>query len=174
MNKVFQVLILQTFLLLCATAASAQDINAESRDGRTFKEELPKNVQETFAKHRIAQQKKDYEEMLERGEEALKLSEQLESSFDQNQQLVEEDFQRLERLESLLKKIRKDLGGDDDDVEDEKKPDNLGNAVKSLRETTLLLYDELKKTTQYSISAVAIQSSNAVLRIVKFVRFWKN
>jgi hypothetical protein len=33
--------------------------------------------------------------------------------------------------------------------------------------------DELKKTTRFSISAIAIQSSNTVLKLVRFLRLRK-
>ena len=124
--------------------------------------------------------------MLERGEEALKLSEELEKSVAQNSKLSSQDQSKLERLEKIVKKIRKELGGDDDGGEElegkletsfgeaeDVEPLTIVSAIKKLQSGAAKLVDELKKTTRFSISAVAIQSSNALLKIVKFVQFYK-
>lgn len=174
MLRIFKFLLLFSVFLLTNVIVQAQ-ISAETRSGKPREEEIPQNIQETLAKHRIEQDKKDHDELIERGEQVLKLSEQLENSYKQNRKLSKADYERLETLEKLLKKIRKELGGDDDDNdENEEKPSDIGVAVKSLRENTLSLIDYLQKTTRYSISATAIQSSNTILRIVKFMRFWKH
>lgn len=175
MLQIFRYFWLFSFLALASICVQAQLMTAETRSGQTVEADLPLTIKENLAKQRIKQNKEDYEEMIERGEEALKLSEQLSSSYDKNKKLSKSDFEKLNRLEKLLKKIRKELGGDgdgEDEVED--KSANLGDAVKNLRENTVNLFDALQKTTRHSISAVAIQSSNTVLNIVKFMRFWKH
>jgi hypothetical protein len=136
-----------------------------------------------IAKQRAERDKKDHEEMLERGDEALRLTKQLEMSFEQNKGFSEADRTRLESLEKTVTKIRKELGGDDDvdddkgpvymKAEDEPRPSTMEEAFKYLRSTTIKLVDELKKTTRFSISAAAIQSSNTVLKLVRFLRFKK-
>lgn len=138
-------------------------------------EPLPKNVQETLKKGELEQLKKEHEEMLENGQEAVKLSEEVEESFNKNNKLSSADVEKLEKIEKLLKKIRKELGGDDDDKEDDKavKPSSIKNAIETLKDSAVGLYDELKKTSRYSISVVAIQSSNSLINIVRFIRFWK-
>lgn len=138
------------------------------------KEEVPQGVKENLAKMCIAQQKKEYAEMLERGDEALKLSEDLEKSFASGNALSAEDRKKLDRLEKLVKKIRSDLGGDDDgnanEADEDNTPISMGNAFKVLQENTVKLVSELKKSTRYTISAVAIQSSNMLLKAVRFLR----
>ena len=64
--------------------------------------------------------RKDFEEMLENGEQAVKLTEEIENSFNKNKKLTTNDIQKLEKIEKLLKKIRKELGGDNDDSQDRK------------------------------------------------------
>jgi hypothetical protein len=134
-----------------------------------------------LAKQKAARDKKDHEEMLARGEEALRLANQLEASFAQNNELSRQDRAKLESLEETVLKIRKELGGDDDGESDldlatspgESKPSTVEEAFKYLQKTTVQLVDELKKTTRFSISALAIQSSNSVLKVVKFLRLKK-
>jgi hypothetical protein len=47
------------------------------------------------------------------------------------------------------------------------------NAFKVLQSNTVQLFDEIKKSTRYSVSVVAIQTSNMLLKLVKFIRFGK-
>jgi hypothetical protein len=49
----------------------------------------------------------------------------------------------------------------------------VADAVNTLKETTATLFDELKRTSRFSISAAAIQSSNAAIKITRFLRFGK-
>jgi len=144
----------------------------------TQKEDLPKGIKETLAKGRIDREKKDFAELLKRGEEAVKLSDELEKSFVQNNQLSSEDRKKLDRLEKLVKKIRQDIGGKDDESADNFESKNhqssMHTALKFLQTNTVKLVDELKKTSRHSISVVAVESSNLLLTIVRFLRFGKN
>lgn len=163
------------FLFLVA-AFCALSVNAQTDAyGRPIREEpMPKGIRETLKKNQIEQEKKEYAEMLKRGEEAAQISEELSKSFEQNQNLSAEDVKKLARLEKLVKKIRDDLGGEDDDEANADKPSSLMNALKSVQENASTLLSALKKTTRLSISAVAIETSNAVLKLVKFIRFYRN
>ena len=171
-RRLFQIVFLLTLFALAGGYAGAQ-IDASTRDGNPRQEDLPKSIKENLAKGRIDQEKKEYEELLKRADEASKLSEELEQSFAQNNKLSGEDLKKLERLEKLVKKIRGDLGADEEEISDEKKPADLAGAFKALQENTSKLMDELKKSTRYTVSALAIQSSNVLLKVVKFLRFGK-
>jgi hypothetical protein len=56
---------------------------------------------------------------------------------------------------------------------DEPRPSTIEEAFRYLQSTTVKLVDELKKTTRFSISVIAIQSSNNVLKVIKFLRLRK-
>ncbi|MEO6334331.1 MAG: hypothetical protein ABIO91_05040 [Pyrinomonadaceae bacterium] len=163
-------------------AYSQSDLpDASMRSNREKKEDLPMGLKEMLAKQRAERDKKDHEELLERGDEALRLTKQLENSFEQNRGLSHQDRAKLESLERVVGKIRKELGADDDDGDDrhpvepadDPKPSTVEEAFHYLQSTTVKLVDELKKTTRFSISAVAIQSSNTVLKLVRFLRLKK-
>ena len=160
--------------MLLTTAASF-GVSAQSNNPfEPRKEDVPQNIKENLAKQRIQRDKEDYQELLKRGEEAVKLSEELDKSFAAGNSLSSEDRKKLDRLEKLVRKIRSDLGGDDDEqtsVKEEDSPFSIENAFKVLHENTVKLLDELKKSTRYTVSAVAIKSSNMLLKIVKFMRF---
>ncbi len=135
-------------------------------------------IRETCMKMRIERVKKDHDEMLKRGEEVRRLSERLERAFAHNGRLSDEDRNLLESLEKNVKKIRDELGGDGDDEKIDKvlgpnKTPTFANAVEKLKTAATNLVDELKKTTRFSISATAIQSSNTVLTVARFLRIRK-
>lgn len=178
MFRKFPRLLFTFAVLLTAVGAIFAQGDATTRNGTpAAKEDLPKNIQESLAKQRIERDKKDYAELLARGEEAVKISEDLEKSFTQNNQLSIEDRKKLDRLEKIVKKIRSELGGDDDEqqvVFEDDQPATVVNALKTLQNNAGKLFGELKKTTRYSVSVVAVESSNLLLKVVRFLRFGGN
>lgn len=179
MPKKFSTICFSLILLgLFGISVCAQS-DASTQTGRQTqqKEDLPKNIRETLAKQRIEREKKEYEELLKRSQEAVKLSEELEKSFSDSNEMSLDDRKKLERLEKLVKKIRTELGADDDESESKmeteknEKPSTMVNAFRTLQTNAAQLLNEIKKSTRYSISVVAIQTSNMLLKLVKFIRF---
>lgn len=178
-------------MLFFVTAMAGVTVFAQNADNETGfpgrgrkEEEPPKSLKEFLAKQRTEKAKKDHEELLKRGDELMALTNQLESAFARNNQLTSDDGAKLESLEKLVTRIRKGLGGDDDDDERddsaeagtqpaERQPSTVAEAFNALKERTLTLVDEIKKTSRFTISAMAIQSSNSVLKIVRFLRLRK-
>jgi molecular chaperone DnaK (HSP70) len=146
-------------------------INNCSNIGIIRGEDYPEQIREKLTELCIKEAKEDFQQLLDRGEEIAKLTDELEISFAKNNGFTSVDREKIERVENLLKKIRKDLqADDDDDDEKESKPQSLLEAVRTLKEKTSDLFEELKKTSRYSISAVAIQSSNTILKLVRFIK----
>ena len=161
--------------IICANAqVSFPDAASNNGKETDSKDDYPKNVKETLAKGRIDREKKDYEELVQHGEEAAKLSDELSKSFAKQNKLSPEDQKKLDRLEKLAKKIRNELGGGDDDTADENKNLTLSAAINTLQDTTAGLVDMIKKNTRYSVSVGTIESSNVLLKIVHFLRFGSN
>lgn len=176
-NTLSKLIFFASIFALMTICANAQG-DASTANGRGVqKEDLPKNIQETLRKAEIQKAKKDHEEMLKYSEDTIKLSEELETSYSKNNSLSADDRKKLEKLEKLLKKIRRELGGDDDDEKeakiDEDKPSTVVAALKKLQSAATNLFGELKKTSRFSVSVIAIQSSNTLLKIVRFLRFSK-
>lgn len=173
MNHSFFRLLFVFIVVFTVVVGAAAQSNADATGkSDAEKEDLPKNIKESLAKSRIESEKKDYDEMLKRGEEALKIGAELEKSFTQSKNLSQGDQKKLERLEKLVKKIRSELGGDETD--DKESLTSVENAVKTLQSKSVTLFDELKKATRHSISVAAIESSNALIKAVKFLRFRKS
>ena len=173
-RSVLKFVVIAVVLFAGAVAVSAQvDAENGSPNNPDKKRDMPRSFSEILARHRSEQDAKDHDEMFERGNEALRISEQIELSVEKSKQISRQDKDQLDNLERIVIKIRKELGGSDDDGEPEKQPADLANAVKYLQANTAKLLDELKKTTRFSISAAAIQTSNSVLRAVRFLRLKK-
>lgn len=172
--KVSRFLIILFFVLSGVLAAQAQLPDASSPDGRSQgKEDYPDKMKETFAKQRIKEEEKEFNEMLGRGEEAAKIGDEVYQSFESNQKLLPDDAKKMERMEKLVKKIRDELGsggGDDKDESSNNSPLSFNDALKNIRETSSGLFTALKKQGRFSISVVAIESSNTLLKLLRFVR----
>jgi hypothetical protein len=181
-SRILRIILVAPLVLIFWQAAAAQQEPPENpsqtpfpksddicdKTGDVIKDEL--RLRQCFKR-----QQSEYDDLLENGNEAVKLSTELEKSVDKAQSLALDDQKKLERLEKLFKKIRSSLGGDDDDpTPDEDKPMSVKAAVLSLNEKAVALLSELKKTTRYSISVAAIHSSNAIIRLVKFIRIGKD
>lgn len=183
MNRLVFTAVLFIATVFAVTVASAQtdaSNNPMPTGGqKTDRPELPQTFSEMLAKKRAEQEKREHEELLKRGDTAMALADELESSFEKNDKLSSTDVKKLAELEKLVVKIRRDLGGDDEDGEgdvenaDSPKPSTMKEAVGFLKDSTSKLVDELKRTTRFSISAVAIQTSNAVIRVARLLRFRK-
>ena len=173
MVRKFFSIIFAVFLMSAAVVCVNAQFSDAADSGRNSagKEDLPKNVKETLAKGRIDREKKDYEELVQRGEEAAKIGDELSKSFAKQNKLSSEDQKKLDRLEKLAKKIRNELGGDGDDDSDESRPSSTSAAIKMLQETATSLVGMIKENTRYSVSVTAIETSNALLKVVRLLRF---
>jgi predicted transcriptional regulator len=163
--------------LLCGgifVIASCAQVTNQADNSRGKEDEKTDGLRETMAKWKLKAEKKDYEELLKRGDEAEKLVEELTKTYGETNQLTKADTVKLERLEKLVKKIRSEIGAEDDNEPDENKPKDLVDAIKLLGENAANLVGELKKSTRHSISVVLVETSNTLLRIVKFIRFNRN
>jgi|GEM_PF-2317466 len=140
-------------------------------------EPQPKTVREMLSKLQVEQAKKEHDAMLDRGSEALKLSEEILKSYTATGTLTHEDRNKLQGIEKLAKKIRGALGGEDMDDDradgggvEKSAPLDVAEVIKRLPDLAGKLVNELKKTTRFSVSAAAVQSSNAVISAVRFIR----
>jgi hypothetical protein len=170
------VLVFSAIALGCASVSAQRGAdNMSVFTGHCQDVNLSKFEKESCVKIRIEKDKKDYEEMLKRGDEVERLAARLVRSFELTGNLSGEDRNLLESLEKNVKKIREELGGDGDD---EKIDEVLGpevaptsaNAVDKLKTSVGEFVEALKKTTRFSISAAAIESSNAILTVARFLR----
>lgn len=171
------------FLILCACffafswMAAAQTPDANSADGKSgvlSKEDLPKGIQETLAKKRIQTEEKEYQELIAKVEEADSLSNQISASIQKGGKLSGEDLKKLDRLEKLINKIRGSLGAKDDNSDDETTDSFSPEDNKSIQELSGDLLTEIKKIGRHTISVIAVESTNSLLKLIRSLKFNKN
>lgn len=140
------------------------------------------SVQDMLKKLEIEREKKDFQEMQDRAKQAFDLSNELEDSVAANERFSDKERSKLDELEKLVKRVRRDLGGsdDDDDTTADKdkdepvvKTDSFADAVKALQTVTGKMYEEVQKTTRFTVSGAAIKTSNAVLRITRLLKVFR-
>lgn len=168
------------FSVLLLTAVSALAVAAQGSDDRSIfarpneNDGGPTSLRETLYRLKVEESKKQYGEMLKRGEEAVKLAADLDRRLEENGRLTTAEYTKVAEVEKLVKKIRSELGGSDDDGEDDTdeagQPSTTKDAVKRLRSAADALYENLKKTSRFTISATAIETTNAILRVARFLR----
>ncbi len=137
-------------------------------------EDPPRSVRESLDRMRIEHEKKEYAEMLKRGEDAARITADIENLFALNGRLSGEDVSKLAEVEKLVRKIRSELGGSDGDDDEEEgeieRPTTSKEAVATLNKNAASLYEDLKRTSRFAISATAIQSANAILKVARFLK----
>lgn len=163
-------------LALCAAVTSAQSASNDPwPNSDRKKQDDDSHVKAMLAKQQTAREKKEYADLVERSEAALRLSEELAAAFNRQSELTHSERKRLESFEKLVGKIRDDLGGKDDDeasvAEEEKdSPKDVREGFRYLKRSTEQLVSEIKKSTRFSVSVVAIESSNTLIRLARFLR----
>ena len=164
------------FFLFSLIFISVEMISAQTdRNNGLSKMDLPEGMKENLAKQRLKAEEKEYQELIKRSEEAFQISEELSKSYEENKKFSNEDLKKLEKLEKVVKRIRRDLGAEDEDEdENASKPSTFISTLNSIKEKSSSLLSELKKTSRYSISVVAVESSNTIFKLVRFLRFSKN
>jgi hypothetical protein len=126
--------------------------------------------EEMRAKRAIKFAEKEYQENLDRARDLSALSAAIVTSFKQRHELDQENLKKLEKLEKLAKNIRRAAGGSDDEVEMEKPPTDLVDAVKMLGDLSKSLKDKVEKTPKHVISAAVIDEANVLLELIRIVR----
>ena len=176
---------MKVFLLIIFVGFSAAAVAAQTASNESWPPPFPGDrrrpdddsrlVKNMLSKQQTAREKKEYAELVERGEAALKLSTQLEKSIALNERLTAAELGQLEEYEDLVSKIRDGLGGDDDDDADQAddgkgSPKDVRQGFITLKRSTEKLVSEIKKSTRYSVSIAAIESSNSLIRLARFLR----
>lgn len=172
--------ILLTISILVFGAASFAQTTANDPfppiSGQRRNDEDSQILKGMLAKQQSAREKKEYAQLLERATNAVELSEQLAKNLEKKQAFSEPDKKQLAEFEKLLSRIREDLGGDDDggtNITTEGNsiaPRDVREGVLYLKRSTENLLDQLKRSTRFSISVAAIETSNTLIRLARFLR----
>lgn len=171
-RKVLTIALSAVLTALFSISASAQVEQCPYIENPAHRDPISPQVKERMIELCIEDNKRDFERLVKRTEQLAQLTDEIRTSFEENKQLSKADREKLSEAKALLDKIRGELRADDDDDEEENpRPESVVDAIEKLSESSARLLDEIKKTTRHTISAVAIQSSNTVLKLVKWLQF---
>jgi len=158
---------------VCALPAMAQrriqsTVDASNVDGDEQK--LSPLEDEMRAKRDIEAADKAHKENVNRARNLVALSESLVTAYKANKQLSREDLKKLERAEKLVKKIRDDAGGSEQEEDPEERPKDLTKALDRMLELSDSLKQRVEKTPKRVVSAAVIDEANVLLELIRVLR----
>ena len=113
---------------------------------------------------------KHHEETLERAREASELGSQLLEAYKTTKSIGGDENKKLDRLEKLVKKIRNDAGGLNNEEEITEAPNTLEAVMTRLADLTTELRKDVEKTPRHVISAVVIDRANDLIGLIQRLR----
>ena len=137
--------------------------DSDSSPLTTFEEEMR-------AKRAIRMAEKDHQENLNRAREIEQIGKELNESLKNKKQLDRTSLKKLERLEKLTKKIRGEAGGEDEDVNIENRPTDIGSAAVQIADAAACLAKDVQKTPRQVVSTSVIGNANVLLELIRMLR----
>ena len=127
---------------------------------------------EMRAKLMIKEEKKRYDEHVERAREVFQLTNQISKNYESHQSFSPDDQKKLERIEKLTKRIRNDAGGSESETNVDVKdiPPATLDLVKRAAEWADQLREMVEKTPRQVVSAAVIDQANKLLGLVQHIR----
>lgn len=170
-------LVILVFFSLSAVAAAQGSDNSSTlipgdRRGHGRDPLRPENPLEAEMIHsaEIRRGEESHRELVERARENARLGCDLKAAADSKSALAGEDLKKLERMESLARKIRGGSGGDGDVEAAAAPPHDLVSALKLLAEASDDLLKKVEKTSRLVTSYSVVQRSNEVIQLVRHVK----
>jgi len=143
---------------------------SNTNSGKSEKPEFGSHEGEMRARMILKEEKKRYDEHLERAREVSQLAAQLLETYKAKQAFGSEDGKKLERLEKLTRRIRNEAGGSETDPDVKNIPPDMASAVKRVAEMADDLRKLVEKTPRHVISAAVIDHANALIGVIQYVR----
>lgn len=125
---------------------------------------------ETRTRMLLKKEKKDYEEHVERAQEARDLAAELQKTYEIAHSFNAADYKKLERLEKLIRRVRNEVGGSQTDADPKELPRTRDEAASRLAEMAKELCEEVEKTPRRVVSASIIDQANKLIALIQFVR----
>jgi hypothetical protein len=125
---------------------------------------------ETRTRMILKKEKKEYEEHVERAQEARDLAAELHKTYEIARSFNAADYKKLERLEKLTRRVRNEVGGSQTDADPKELPRTYDEAVLLLADLAKELCDEVEKTPRRVVSASIINQANKLIALIQYVR----
>ncbi|HVG32161.1 MAG TPA: hypothetical protein VM911_03745 [Pyrinomonadaceae bacterium] len=171
-------LLLIAFIVLTVGACAPHSVRAQGNSNDPFStgKNDPQDVLlgspevEMRARLEIQRAEKMRRENLERAREVAQLGLELREDYTKNRSFDRPEIKKLERLEKLVRRIRSEAGGSDDDETLEDQPRELDGALTRIADYSVELRKGVEKTPRLVISASVIERANELLELINFVR----
>jgi len=163
-------------LTVCAGATHSVWAQGNSNDPFNAGKNDPQDVllgspeAEMRARLEIQRAEKMRRENLDRAREVAQLGIELREAYTKNKSLDRPEIKKLERLEKLVRRIRSEAGGSDDDETLEDQPRELDGALTRIADYSVELRKGVEKTPRLVVSASVIERANQLLELINFVR----
>ena len=118
----------------------------------------------------LKKEKKEYEEHVERAQEARDLAAELQKTYEIARSFNAADYKKLERLEKLTRRVRNEVGGSQTDADPKELPRTHEEAVSLLADMARELCEEVEKTPRRVVSASIINQANKLIALIQYVR----
>ncbi len=125
---------------------------------------------ETRTRMVLKKEKKEYEEHVERAQEARDLAAELQKTYEIAHSFNAADYKKFERLEKLTRRVRNEVGGSQTDADPKELPRTQDAAVSLLADLAKQLCDEVEKTPRRVVSASIINQANKLIALIQYVR----
>ena len=135
----------------------------EDRPLSTFEEEIR-------AKREIKLAEKEHEENLKRAREIDQLGKELHEGLKGKNTLDRSFIKKIERLEKLTKKVRGEMGGEDEEVDIINRPTDITSAAERIAEASESLSKNVINTPRQVVSASVIGNANVLLELIRLIR----
>lgn len=118
----------------------------------------------------LKQEKKNYEEHVERAKEARDLAAELAKTYEVTHSFNLADYKKLERLEKLTRRIRNEVGGSQTDGDPKELPRTIDEAVPLMSAMAKELCEAVENTPRRVVSASLIDQANKLITLIQYVR----
>lgn len=142
----------------------------DASNGNGDEQRLSPMEEEMRAKRQIEAAEKAHKDNVDRARHLVSLTESLVNTYKSKKQLSREDLKKLERAEKLVKKIRDEAGGSEQESDPEEHPKDLPAALARLLELSDSLKQRVEKTPKRVVSAAIIDEANVLLELIRVVR----
>ena len=165
---------------LLAVSASAQSppqakstptvpADASSTRGTDEPEQIS-HTEEMLRDIEIKREETLYKENVERAKETAQIAREVRDAYRQQQSLGAVELKKLGRIEKLLRSLRNELGGGDDDEGLKDPPARTGDALDRLADMSDELCKRVEKTPRHVVSAAIINAANQLIELTKRLR----
>jgi hypothetical protein len=118
----------------------------------------------------IARSVAEHRETIQRAEENARLGAELRDRFATARAFGREELRRLERMESLSRRIRNAAGGSNVALVLEREPRELSDALSQLAERAERFKETVERTPRRVVSAQIIEQANELLTLIDRIR----